>query len=74
MSKVIYRPHFREHAEGHLFLGKDKVGAVTIQLIGTAAMCQSELDFYGNLISQALSNLTKEQREEAKRLAEITRS
>jgi hypothetical protein len=74
MSKVIYRPHFREHAEGHIFLGKDKVGAVTIQLTGAASMRQDELDFYGNLISKALNNLTKEQREEAERLAEITGS
>lgn len=68
---VIYRKHFRDYAEGHIYL--DKPGAVTIELTGAASMTQEELDFYGGIMAAALNNLTPEQRKEAKRLAKLSR-
>jgi hypothetical protein len=71
---VVYRKHYRDHAEGHIFLGQEKLNAVTIELTGAAAMTQEELDFYGEIIAEALNKLTPNQRSKAAKLAKQTRS
>ena len=54
--KANYNPCFREGAEGYLFLGHQKKGAVTISLVGAASMPQAELDHYGEIFAEALRN------------------
>ena len=54
MSKfAIYLKHYRDNAEGHIYL--DKEGACTIQLTGAVAMSQDELDRYGKVMAEALN-------------------
>ena len=69
--KVAYSKHYRENAEGHIFM--DKPGAVTIGLTGAASMTQEELDFYGGIMADAIKNMTPEQRKESRRLAKLSR-
>lgn len=69
MLNATYTPHHRDTAEGHIFLGHGKVGAVTIGLVGAASMTQKELDFYGKIIAEALRNLSPSQQDEAAALA-----
>ncbi|MBB3752564.1 hypothetical protein FHT44_005076 [Mycolicibacterium sp. BK634] len=53
MSSAKYSRHYRDHAEGHVFI--DKPGACTVQLTGAASMAQSELDGYGELLARAIT-------------------
>ncbi|MEP2668922.1 MAG: hypothetical protein ABJH04_08000 [Cyclobacteriaceae bacterium] len=48
----IYSPHFKDGAQGHIYLG-DKAGAVCINLIGAAAMGQKELNECATLMAAA---------------------
>ena len=63
-----YSPHHRDDAQGHIFLGPQKTGAVTINLRGAASMTQEELNFYGEIMATAITNMTPEQRQQAKDL------
>lgn len=56
---VNYIPCHRDHAEGYISM--DKPGAGTFTLVGCAAMSQGEMNFLGNVIAEALSNLTETQ-------------
>lgn len=62
--KVVYSPHFRNDAQGHIYL--DKPGACTVNLSGSNAMSQAELDFYAGIMAQALKDMTPEQQRQAK--------
>lgn len=54
-----YSPHHRDHAEGHIFLGHETEGGVTILLTGTASMSQERLDELGERIVSAVNKETK---------------
>lgn len=54
-----YTRHHRDDAQGHIFL--DKRGPCNISLEGAAAMSQEELDFYGEIMAKALSNMSAPQ-------------
>ena len=51
--KFSYSKHYRDHAEGHIYI--DKPGACTITLMGAASMDQQELDDLGELIVKLLN-------------------
>lgn len=51
---ATYKPHCFDNSEGHIFLDKD--GACTITLTGAASMSQAELDYYGDLFTNALNS------------------
>ena len=51
-----YKEHYRDYAEGHIFL--DKEGASTITLTGASAMSQKELNKWGQLFSASPEMLT----------------
>lgn len=57
--RVAYSRHYRDDAQGHIFL--DKEGACTISLVGAASMSQEELDFYGKIMADALANMSPAQ-------------
>ena len=46
-----YSPHYKDEAEGHIFMEKE--GACTITLVGAGSMTQEELDGHGALIAAA---------------------
>ena len=48
-----YSRHYKEDVRGHIYLGDDKKGACTIQLIGAASMSQVELDCHGKRMAAA---------------------
>ena len=49
-----YKPHWKDNSEGHIFLNRN--GACTITLTGAASMSQAELDYYGELFTNALNS------------------
>jgi len=51
--KFTYSRHYREHAEGHIYI--DKPGACTVTLTGAASMPQEELDELAELIVKLLN-------------------
>ncbi len=51
--KFTYSRHYREHAEGHIYI--DKPGACTVTLTGAASMPQEELDELAELIVKLLT-------------------
>lgn len=50
---ATYGKHYKDFAEGHVFL--DKEGACTITLTGAASMSQEELDKYAKIMTKALN-------------------
>jgi hypothetical protein len=61
--KAKYNQHHYPHPAGHIYLHKK--GACTIGLTGAVAMTQEELNFYGEIMAEALANMTPEQRRRA---------
>ncbi len=51
-----YSRHYKHYAEGHIFLGHDVKGGVTIQLTGAASMTQERLDELGKKIVEAVNS------------------
>lgn len=50
----LYSPHYREHAQGHIYLpNANEDEAHTINLVGAAAMSQEQLDANAKLIAAA---------------------
>lgn len=49
--KMVYSKHYRDDAQGHIFIEKE--GACTVHLTGAAAMPQKELDQYGELFAKS---------------------
>jgi len=52
MSKAVYRPHHFDRPDGHIFL--DKEGACMIHISGAASMSQEELNYYGEIMAEAI--------------------
>lgn len=50
----LYSPHYREHAQGHIYLpNANENEAHTIDLVGAAGMSQEQLNANANLIAAA---------------------
>ncbi len=60
--KATYKREYRKDARGYICLHKR--GAKTISLIGAMAMSQKELDFYGEIMADALANMSDEQKQQ----------
>lgn len=58
MNKWKYSGHhFKNEARGHIFLGHNKKGAVTISMQGAGSMSQKELNSLGEKIVKAVNAL-----------------
>ena len=54
---ATYSKHYKDFAEGHIFL--DKEGACTLTLKGASSMSQEQLDKYAKIMTKALNNKKK---------------
>lgn len=52
-KKYTYNQHYKEYAEGHIFIKKE--GACTVTLTGASSMSQEELDELGEKIVNLLN-------------------
>ena len=60
--KFSYSKHYREHAEGHIYI--DQPGACMVILTGAASMTQEDLDDLGELIVKLLNKYNPAHRSE----------
>ena len=59
MSKfATYLKHYKDDAEGHIYLNKEDACTITLRGLGfkgAAVMSQEELDRYGEVMAEALN-------------------